>query len=75
MPAHRIPSKTLNADNLAEGIKFALADSARTAAKKMGEQIRAEVRRAPRSRRWSSFSPDVLPRSLAVLAGRRRVRR
>jgi hypothetical protein len=41
----RIHSKNLNADNLAEAIKFCMTEPAQKAAKKMGEQIRAEVSR------------------------------
>lgn len=37
-----IPQKLLTPDILAEGIKFALSPEARTAAGKMGEQIRSE---------------------------------
>lgn len=38
-----IHSKVLNAENLAEAIKFCMTESAQKAARKMGEQIRAEV--------------------------------
>jgi UDP:flavonoid glycosyltransferase YjiC (YdhE family) len=37
-----IPQKKLNPDNLAEAIKVALSPEAKTAAGKMGEQIRKE---------------------------------
>lgn len=37
-----IPQKQLNPDILAEGIKYALSPEAKTAAGKMGEQIRKE---------------------------------
>ena len=37
-----IPHKLLTPENLSEAIKFCYTDSARTAAQKMGEQIRSE---------------------------------
>ena len=43
MSDFRIPADNLNAKRLTEAIKYAVSEPALEAARKMGEQIRAEV--------------------------------